>query len=474
MRPNVLLVVLDTARADGFEPYGAPHGASPAVADLGAAGAVHDAMYAAASWTVPSHVSMFSGLLPRAAGVSQIAGLDAFPRFKAVLEGLEGRLLPAVLRDAGYATRAVSTNLWLSPGTGFSTGFDRFELVSTRRQTQLAGKRLRQRARWSLEGVRARADDGAAEAERIISGWIAEPQEQPFFWFVNLVECHSPYLPPKPYNDLGPLDRLRAAEDARSYLSLDAIWRACAGGFDVPPDALARMRHLYGRAIRLLDDWVGRLAERLDTARLLDETLLIVTSDHGENLGEGGLMGHAFSVDERLIRIPFVSTGPAPIQAGSLASLAGLPRMVADAVGLESHPWTNGLPDDGAVVAQLDPPAGEDDPRVQEALALWGMPAENAPRIGTPLTCAVDGRWKLLLRGDREEAFDLEADPLEASPLPADACPTGVLEKLRAALQHPATLASGPLGGAASAPEAEIPDSERRELEKSMRLLGYM
>ena len=147
---------------------------------------------------------------------------------------------------------------------------------------------------------------------------------------MNLVECHSPYLPPWPYNDLGPIARLRAAEEARRHLTLSGIWKACAGNFDVAPGALERMRHLYARSVRLMDDWLRDLLADLDRRGILDRTLVIVTSDHGENFGEGGLMGHAFSLDQRLLHVPLVIAGPgAPADDPGIVSLAALPRMIA-------------------------------------------------------------------------------------------------------------------------------------------------
>src|SRR5206468_1313962 len=118
-------------------------------------------------------------------------------------------------------------------------------------------------------------------------------------WFVNVVECHSPYLPPRPYHAVSVIERLRAAEEARRYLNLPAIFRACAGGFDVPEDALDRMRRLYAASVRYADDWLERLLARLEEAGLLDDTLVIVCSDHGENFGERDLITHAFSLDDR-------------------------------------------------------------------------------------------------------------------------------------------------------------------------------
>ena len=85
---------------------------------------------------------------------------------------------------------------------------------------------------------------------------------------------------------------------------------------------------------------------------------MIVTSDHGENFGDGGLMGHAFSLDQRLLRVPFVIAGPgAPAEDPGVVSLASLPRMIAEAIGSDAHPWADGLPPDGVAVAQFEPPA---------------------------------------------------------------------------------------------------------------------
>src|SRR4051794_30876277 len=158
MPPNVILLVLDTARADAFEPYGAAAGASPAIADVAGDGVVAKHMHAAASWTLPSHAAMFTGALPRETGLGQAPG--GMPQgARPVIEAQAERFLPVVLRRNGFETRAVSTNLWLTPQSGFATGFDEFSTVDTRRQSQLSHTGLRSRARWLLEGARASADD---------------------------------------------------------------------------------------------------------------------------------------------------------------------------------------------------------------------------------------------------------------------------------------------------------------------------
>ncbi len=469
MPENVLVLVCDTARADAFEPYGAPAGSTPALARLAERGAAVKDVFSTACWTLPAHASMFSGVMPRALGLGQSPD-GTLHGARPVLEGLRERLLPEVLGRAGWDTRAVSTNLWVSPYSGLSTGFDEFELIHAgARQERVSRTDLRGRATWAYEGLRAGVDDGAGAAEQTIRRWLAEPREKPFFWFVNLVECHSPYLPPRPYNDLGPLERIRAADEARRHLSLEAVWRTCLGEFDVSRAALDRMRHLYARSVALMDDWLDRVLSAMEDRGVLDDTLVIVTSDHGENFGEGGLLAHAFSVDDRLIRVPFVVSRPDFAAADGAQSLADLPRLLADHLGIAGHPWTEPAAPEGLAAAQFDF-IEPDDPKLQIVLDTWHLGEKARSMMTTPLTCVTDGRTKLLRRGAREEVYDLGADPLEERPTAlADRAGEPALRSLREALAAPALHR-----GAAEPAPAPTPAPDVEDLEGRMRLLGYM
>jgi arylsulfatase A-like enzyme len=472
MRPNVLLVVMDTARADAFEPYGASAGATPAVAQLASRGVAPGDVFATGSWTLPSHASMLSGLMPRAIGLTQPPG--GTPQgARPVLEASRERLLPEVLRADGYETVGMTANLWVSPHAGFDTGFERFEYVHAQRQVRMEtpeGGDLRARASWALEGLRARADDGAAEVEARLVELVSRRSEQPFFCLVNLIEAHSPYLPPRPYNDLPARGRVRAAIEARRHLSFEGICRACLGEFDIPDEALGRMRHLYTRSVRFLDDWLARVLEALDGSGALDDTLVIVTSDHGENLGDGGLIGHAFSLDNRLIRVPLVAAGPGAdgFDEQPVTSLGSLPRMVAGAVGLERHPWEADALPAGVAVAQFDSPGPSSHPRVAHFIEQWDVDRAEYWRLDEPLAAATDARWKLERRGERELLFDLEADPLELDGREPDG--SAAVERLREALRHPAVTAAAPADADAGPADPE----EIGELEAQMKLLGYM
>jgi arylsulfatase A-like enzyme len=462
-RPNVLLIVLDTARADALEPYGAAPGTTPALAQLASRGQALPDAHATACWTMPSHASMFTGLLPRAAGLSRAPG-ERPNGCRPVLEAAADRLLPEVLRRAGFRTRGVSTNVWVSSTSGFATGFDDWRDITPSRALQMISAKPVPRARWAFDALRAQSDDGAAAAGELLRGWFSEGGDQPEFWFVNLIECHSPYLPPKPFNDLGPLDRVRAAEEARRHLTLGEIWRVCVSDFDVPEPALERMRRLYDRSIRQLDAWVAQALTALDDAGRLDDTLVLVCSDHGENLGEGGLLGHAYSLDERLLHVPFIASGPGAPAA--LKSLVELPRVVADAVGLETHPWDREPP--SVAVAQFDSPGERDDPRKLDAIKAWGVGQDVLDNLNANMECAARDGTKLLRRDGELRLFDLAADPLEERP--RRIAPTDAPADLLAALD---AQASAP-GVAAQAPVSTASPEELARIEEQMRTLGYL
>jgi arylsulfatase A-like enzyme len=464
MRPNVLLIVFDTARADAFEPYGAAADASPAIGQLADAGHAAEA-FAAAPWTIPSHAAMFSGWLPFPAGMpgSHPSGIAAT---RAALKPLEKWWLPSVLAASGYQTAAISANGLVSAATGFDMGFDRFHDIHSTRWCSWTG-----RPGWALQALQAKADDGASHVERMLGEWISGPQRKPFFWFVNLIECHSPYLPPRPYNTESARNRVLASQEWGRYLRGED-WRTVFSGDRLPPQALARMRRLYAGAVRLLDSWVARLLASLDRHGLLGETIVIITSDHGENLGEGGLMAHSYSLDDRLIKVPFVVSGPAPAVPGPRFSLIDLPGWLASCCGLDSHPWRPAT-ERHVAVAQFETYGEPGDPWVTEAAARWGIGELAMRRLTENLTCATNGRRKLVQRGDRLELYDLESDPLEisaAAPGPAEEQRYGrELAALRAALQEAADASDAT---AAARTTRHAPPGA--DLEARMKALGYL
>jgi arylsulfatase A-like enzyme len=338
-----------------------------------------------------------------------------------------GESLPGVLRSHGYETKGLSGNTWITDHTGFDRGFDEFRLVTRRRPGRLHKKGLRDKLAWRLDAVKAKLDDGASEVADLLTDWIARRDRKPFFWFVNLIECHSPYMPPLPFNPLSPVDRWRAADEAAKYLNVASIWKCALGGFDVPADALERMRLLYGASASQLDAWVARVMTELDRHRLLDDTQIVLTSDHGENLGDGNLLGHSFSLDNRLLNVPLVTAGPSRLRANEVFSLASLPAWLCEVAGVEEHPFQPEFAP-GVAVAQLDAPGDGSPNKCLHDVQIWDWAdggAAAAARLGTSITCATDGRYKLLRPHGTgalaaglpfELLVDLVADPVEVSP----------------------------------------------------------
>jgi arylsulfatase A-like enzyme len=470
-RPNILLLVLDALRADQVEPYGAPLGASTTLAALAREGAAIPEVRSTATWTLPSHLAMFTGELARSLGLGQ-APSETVQSAAPVVRAQRDRLLAEVLRQAGYETRGVTANGWLGTRSGFSTGFEHFTDLRTGRHGELGGP-LAHRLRWAWEGMRARADDGAAEAQTILRQWIPELRRKPFFWFVNLVECHSPYLPPKRYAPLSPFTRALVADEAFRYLTYDGLFLACLGKRTVPAGAVKRMRRMYRGAVRYVDDWLARLLESLSHAGVLDKTLIVVCSDHGENFGTRGLMGHGISLDDRLLRVPFIVAGPGSTAFDGMRSLAELPSRIASAVQLEGHPWSDGLPA-GLPVAQWDPFELTEERR-ERLVREWDLNEEDFEKLTSPLTCAVSGQLKLV-RGaspEDESLYDLDVDPLELAPLRGqalEAYPDETLGALRAAVNHPLVQSTAAPGE----PADPVTADEVADIEHRMRLMGYM
>ena len=483
-RPNVVLVVLDTARADAFEPYGAAPGSSPAVADLARRGSAAPHAFATANWTFPSHVSMLAGDLPRALGLSRVTG-DTRERMAA----LAPRFLPSVLAAHGYATKAVSANPWIHPNNGFDMGFDEFVTVqgthrhsgfnagAGTKQEGLLARRARTAASRAVEAVRARADHGAAEAADVVRRWAAQlDRSRPFFWFVNLLECHSPYAPPRRFATLGPVDRIRAAFDHEHVNGLLSLWAINSGAKHVRADRFERMQRAYPGGVRAADRWVQLLLEQLDAAHLLDDTVVVVTSDHGENLGESGRVAHALCLDDRLIRVPLVVAGPGVRVPAGAMSLASLPSLVAVAAGLPEDPWSTPSVPAGVGLAQFDPPLARTDIRFEELRQQLGLDDYAVWRMTTPSTCATDGALKLVMEGDEEWVYDLTVDPDEVAPVHIDgrtALTFGErLPRLRAAARSARAGSRGSVSAMPSPAGAEVPVDD--EMAERMRLLGYL
>jgi arylsulfatase A-like enzyme len=306
VRPHITVLLWDTTRADRLSAYGYSRETTPWLRALAARGVLFEQCRAPAPWTVPSHASLFTGLLPNAHGC-----LD-----------LQSPLAPAHvtlaerLRDAGYDTILVSNNSAVGPITGLAQGFERTRMVCLETDPP-----RRPSAKVTREILEEELDLRAADPARAA---------KPLFLFVNYMEPHLPYAPPNlieaPWRPEGALEeevlrarRIEFPEDILHNLGIR------------PLDArtLGILSSLYDADVRDLDDHCAGVEKVLAGAGLLPEGpggVLVVTSDHGENLGEHGLLDHKLSLADTLLRIPLVVRWPGRLDGG---------RRVKEAVRLQ-------------------------------------------------------------------------------------------------------------------------------------------
>jgi arylsulfatase len=288
--PHVILVCLDTLRADRLSLYGNARLTSPRLEEWARRRAVvFDSVVAASPWTLPSHASLFTGLDALRHGVNQ-----GYPM---------PRVLPAMatlFRQAGYATAAVTGGGYLSPQYGFDHGFDRFYAWPR--------GRLDDEREWT-SGV-----DRAVE-------WLGAQGARPSFLFLHTYAIHAPYrprepywsrlnAPPRPGVDILPFS-VRPDADDGFLVKKEFRKKEVAGGAWVPLDGPGRqdVTALYDSNVAYADEELGRLLRALQQLGLEGRTVVAVTSDHGEALGEHGLAEHAYLYDFNLM-VPLVIALP--------------------------------------------------------------------------------------------------------------------------------------------------------------------
>lgn len=310
--PNIVFIVLDTARADRMSYTGYHRDTTPHIDRLARDGVIYANAHSVAPWTLPSHMSMFTGLPPGQHGATWKAFNE--PEDMTMEQVLSRkfslddptRLLTVQLNDLGYRTAGFSSNIWVSTRTGFDIGFDAFHQMSRERAVLEEGyEELPREIRtaWSV-------DQGDAGLELIkLNQHVLEnggDLEQPFFLFFNFIDPHYRYHPPPAW---------RFAFTTSRELQGKMIGEIAMVAGDRPFE-LSELSPYYDAEMSYLDFIIGRLMTWLRKKDLYDNTLIVITSDHGEHLGENGLFSHQLSVEEELLHIPLVVKYPGNEQAG--------------------------------------------------------------------------------------------------------------------------------------------------------------
>jgi len=423
-RPNVLLIVIDTLRADHLASYGYARATSPNLDRLAAEGTLYENAISASSWTLPAHASLFTGLPVRDHG-TQGNHWTLEPSFDTLAERFQ---------RSGFHTAGFSNNVWTNDASGLKQGFDTFEEMWHGHQSR--GKTI------ALDDPAF--DMGAAKTnERVFSFLDDLKDERPFFIFINYFEPHMPYRPTRPFD----VRFLPPGAAAPHVMRLRSFYPPRRYGYNlrVPTlraeeSDLAILTGLYDGEIAYVDSMVGTLVDGLRARNLLDNTVLVITSDHGEHLGEHHLLEHKFSLYEPLVRVPLIVRAPGkvparmriapPVQAhdlfGTVLALSGAGAGTARA-----------LPG-SARDTRLDTPAGNtfaelEFPRIFLEVMRREYSGWDVKRFERSLTAVRGLRYKLISGSDGSvELYDLVADPAESRNL--SATEPKVLAELKAAL----------------------------------------
>jgi len=303
--PNIVIIVMDPARADHFSCYGYNRPTTPNVDRLAQEGVLFEQATATAPWTLPSHASLFTGLY-----TAQHRTDRATPR-------LGGSLvtLAELLKGEGYQTAGFSNNPWVSPQGNFHQGFDLFEGMWSRSSPlhRLAPVWIATRLKDRLGEETSHSSDAAVTNDRI-RWWMDRVRRgsSPFFLFVNYIDVHTPYKPREPFRSRFLRDPHRFAAQGLKQGRLQRT----APPVHLDPITEGVLNDLYDAELAYLDAKIGDLVGMLRDRGVLDQTLFIVTSDHGENLGDHHIVGHRFCVYQTLLRIPLIFRYPKAFPGG--------------------------------------------------------------------------------------------------------------------------------------------------------------
>lgn len=329
--PDVLLLVLDTVRAESLSMYGFEQETTPNLARLAERGVVFEHAIATAPWTLPSHASMFTGQAPHEHGADWCSPLAE-----------DSLTIAEAMSQRGFQTAGVVGNLYYCGShTGLGQGFDFFSDVSpvsadVFRNSILANRIVRSQAFQKVTGFYDWP--GRRYATEIHSTWFDwldhSGRGRPKFSYLNYFDVHAPYLPPQKY----------AAEFAPrndEQRLLMAQWNGCTSQCETPDaTSLAIGRMAYHGCLAALDEQIGVLLDELERRGTLDDTVIIVTSDHGEHFGEHGVVNHGRSVYRQVIHVPLLVSAPRLIPEGirvrQVVSLQDLPATIMDLTGGEA------------------------------------------------------------------------------------------------------------------------------------------
>jgi arylsulfatase A-like enzyme len=437
---NVLLIVIDALRADRLGCYGySEQPTTPTLDHLAGQGILFETFHAASPWTAPSFATLLTGVAPTIHGTGkwlkgqELAAADEiWARGKVKMQPIRREI--ALLPELATAVRSAAfvTNSFLDAELGFARGFDHYDF-------ELGGLNDTRRA------------DAVTEAAL---EWITANKEQPFFVLLHYFDPHMSYDPPEEYRNM-----FAPGSMARVAVPFTDLKNARNGTFKPTPEERDFIGGLYNGEVRFVDDQIGLLLQALRGMDLLDDTWVVVTADHGEELFDHGSFEHGHRYEEEVTRVPLIIKAPGGWGAGR--------RIAASASHVDLMPtileWFSvDVPDQvmgRSIVPLLAGREENDRPAYMEYNLFW-----KAQRA------LFDGRYKLIEPEDGSPGimYDLEQDPGEREPLGFDHPHYKVLDRQLGAVLQALSARTAALGDESE--PIQLPE----EMEESLRDLGYI
>ncbi|MFI5460804.1 MAG: sulfatase [Isosphaerales bacterium] len=442
--PNILLIVLDTVRSDHLGLHGYGRDTTPNLARLADHGVRFDQARSTAPWTLPSHASLFTGRWPHELDVERLGRLDS-----------TCSTLAEFLRARGYATAGfVANQFFCGHESGLARGFDSYQdfpvnAAEVFRASSLGwflarvAGRLGGELRWwftadvagtvSLDFTRK----DARAINREFLDWLSSHGERPFFAFLNYFDAHDPYLTPH-----GAKSQCADCPKSRADFAMLRDWQKL-DKHSLSPKGIQLACDAYDNCIASLDHDLGRLIDELQSRGVLEKTLLILTSDHGEQFGEHGNFGHGFSLYEPEIHVPLVMISPGRVPPGRVVgepvSLRDVPATVVDLLDMKGD---SPFPGTSLAAAWRERPAGHSPPG-HPTFSELEAPIEDVPgprnkaAFDGPIQAIVSDRNAYIHHGSgAEELYNLVADPTESKNLSGTKEAGPILERCRRILDQ--------------------------------------
>ena len=282
--PNILLISIDSLRADHLGCYGYDKDTSPVLDSLAASGALFENTISTTSWTLPAHMSLLTSMDISVHGVGR-DGVSLHPSIGTVTQRL---------KKEGYATACFCSSPYMNPAFGFDRGFDLY------RNIDLEDEKIKDTILPPPEERDAVHEDiTSPRITDLAIDWLENHHSRPFFLFLHLWDVHYDYIPPAPYDRLFDPD-YQGGIDGKDYIHNDEV------NPEMDPRDLNHIIALYDGEIAYVDHHIGLIVKKLKKLRIFDRTLIVVTADHGDEFFEHGGKGHRNTLYDEVTMIPLI------------------------------------------------------------------------------------------------------------------------------------------------------------------------